>query len=120
VAAVMAAARRHAQARRDRVTLAYVCISGENMGQDDARALGELIGDTPVRLDLIEVTDLTGRFHPPAADELRSFRDALTLHVGQPIVRRYSGGKDIRAACGTLAGEMIEETGGSAANPRHA
>ena len=71
VAAVMAAARRHAQARRDRVTLAYVCISGENMGQDDARALGELIGDTPVRLDLIEVTDLTGRFHPPAADELR-------------------------------------------------
>jgi len=120
VAAVMAAARRHAQARRDRVTLAYVCISGENMGQDDARALGELIGDTPVRLDLIEVTDLTGRFHPPAADELRSFRDALTRHVGQPIVRRYSGGKDIRAACGTLAGEMIEETGGGAANPRQA
>ncbi|MGC1723301.1 MAG: radical SAM protein [Isosphaeraceae bacterium] len=119
VAAVMAAARRHAQARRDRVTLAYVCISGENMGQDDARALGELIGDTPVRLDLIEVTDFTGRFHPPTADELRSFRDALTRHVGQPIVRRYSGGKDIRAACGTLAGELIEETGGGAANPRH-
>jgi len=120
VAAVMAAARRHAHARRDRVTLAYVCISGENMGKDDARALGELIGDTPVRLDLIEVTDPTGRFHPPAADELRSFRDALTQHVGQPIVRRYSGGKDIRAACGTLTGETIEEPGGGAANPWHA
>ena len=90
------------------------------MGQDDARALGELIGDTPVRLDLIEVTDLTGRFHPPAADELRLFRDALPRHVGQPIVRRYSGGKDIRAACGTLAGELIEETGGGAATPRQA
>ena len=71
VAAVMAAARRHAQARRDRVTLAYVCISGVNMSQDDARALGELIGDTRVRLDLIEVTDYTGRFHPPSAEELR-------------------------------------------------
>jgi len=34
-------------------------------------------------------------------------------------VRRYSGGKDIRAACGTLAGELIEETGGDAAKPRH-
>jgi 23S rRNA (adenine2503-C2)-methyltransferase len=107
VAAVMAAARRHAQARGVRVTLAYVCIAGENMGQDDARALGELIGDTPVRLDLIEVTDHTGRFAPPTAAELRSFRDALSRHVGQPIVRRYSGGKDIRAACGTLAGEKL-------------
>ena len=45
--------------------LAYVCISGVNVGEEDARALGELIGDTPVRLDLIDVTDATGRFHPP-------------------------------------------------------
>lgn len=104
IAEVMAAARRHALARRDRVTLAYVCISGENMGEDDARALGELIGDTPVRLDLIEVTDPTGRYRPPDMPELQAFRDALTRHVGQPIVRRYSGGKDILAACGTLAG----------------
>lgn len=84
--------------------LAYVCISGINVSEDDARALGELIGDTPVRLDLIDVTDATGRFRPPGDSELRHFRDALTRHVGQPIVRRYSGGKDILAACGTLAG----------------
>ena len=67
-------------------------------------ALGALIGDTPVRLDLIDVTDPTGRFHPPDDDERRLFRDALTRYVGQPVVRRYSGGKEIRAACGTLAG----------------
>ena len=78
VAEVMAAARRHALARRDRVMLAYVCISGENVGEDDARALGELIGDTPVRLDLIDVTDPTGRFRPPTPEELQAFRDALT------------------------------------------
>jgi 23S rRNA (adenine2503-C2)-methyltransferase len=87
-----------------RVTLAYVCLSGVNVGEDDARALGELIGDTPVRVDLIEVTDPTGRFQPPTPAELSAFRDALTRHVGQPIVRRYSGGADIQAACGTLAG----------------
>jgi 23S rRNA (adenine2503-C2)-methyltransferase len=107
LAEVMAAARRHALARGDRVTLAYVCIAGENMGEEDARALGRLIGDTPVRVDLIEVTDPTGRFRPPSPDELRAFRDALSRHVGQPIVRRYSGGKDIQAACGTLAGEVV-------------
>jgi 23S rRNA (adenine2503-C2)-methyltransferase len=104
VADVMAAARRYALSRRDRVMLAYVCISGENVGEDDARALGELIGDTPVRLDLIDVTDPTGQFSPPRPDELKAFRDALSRHLGQPVVRRYSGGKDILAACGTLAG----------------
>jgi 23S rRNA (adenine2503-C2)-methyltransferase len=104
IAEVMAAARRHALARRDRVMLAYVCISGVNVGEDDAAALGALIGDTPVRLDLIDVTDPTGRFRPPHDDERQAFRDALTRHVGQPVVRRYSGGKDIQAACGTLAG----------------
>jgi 23S rRNA (adenine2503-C2)-methyltransferase len=104
VAEVMAAARRHALARAGRVMLAYVCIAGENVEEDDARALGELIGDTPVRLDLIDVTDPTGRFLTPTGDELRRFRDALTRYVGQPVVRRYSGGSDIQAACGTLAG----------------
>jgi len=101
----MAAARRHALARRDRVMLSYVCISGENVGEDDARALGELVGDPPVRLDLIDVTDPTNRFQPPTAAEMKAFRNSLSRHLGQPVVRRYSGGADIQAACGTLAGE---------------
>ena len=106
VAEVMAAAARHAAARRDRVMLAYVCIGGVNMAESDARALGSLIGTTPVRLDLIDVTDPTGRFRPPTEAEMTTFRDALTRHVGQPVVRRYSGGKTIAAACGTLAGAV--------------
>ena len=104
VAEVMAAAARHAFDRRDRVMLSYVCIRGVNTGESDARALDALIGPTPVRLDLIDVTDPTGRFLPPTESEMTAFRDALTRHVGQPVVRRYSGGKNIAAACGTLAG----------------
>ena len=38
VAEVMAAARRYAIARRDRVMLSYVCISGINVGEDDAKS----------------------------------------------------------------------------------
>ncbi len=104
VAEVMAAARRHAQARRDRVMLAYVCISGVNVEESDALALAELIGDTPVRLNLIDVTDPQGRWRPPEPAEYKRFRDALSRHLAQPVVRRYSGGADIQAACGTLAG----------------
>lgn len=102
---VMAAARRHALARRERVMLVYVCIRGVNIHDSDADALAELIGDTPVRLDLIEVTDPTGEFPRPPLEEFQRFRDQLTRKLRQPVVRRYSGGADIKAACGTLAGE---------------
>ncbi len=102
VADIMHAARRYAESRRGRVMLSYVCIGGMNVSEDDARALGELIRDTPVRLDLIDVDDLTGRYLPPSPDEWNKFRDALRRYVRQPAVRRYSGGADIGAACGTL------------------
>ncbi|MEZ4754543.1 MAG: radical SAM protein [Bdellovibrionota bacterium] len=104
ISKVLAAARRHAEKRQDRIMLSYVCISGENVSAEDAKALGDLIQDTPVRLDLIEVTDSTGRYQPPSQQEFSDFRDALSRYVKHPIVRRYSGGADIQAACGTLAG----------------
>ncbi|HKI20748.1 MAG TPA: radical SAM protein, partial [Isosphaeraceae bacterium] len=106
VRAVMDAARRHALARRERVMLAYVCIGGVNIDDSDADALADLIGETPVRLDLIEVTDPTGRWSTPEPQEFRRFRDALAQRLKQPVVRRYSGGADIQAACGTLAGKQ--------------
>lgn len=105
VATVMAAARRHALTRKQRINLAYVCISGENVGEDDARALAALIGDTPARLDLIDVTDATQRYKAPSDEELKLFRDALARHLRQPVARRYSGGADIQASCGSLAGQ---------------
>jgi len=108
LADVIAAARRHMTARgQGRMNLSYVCISGFNVGEDDARALGEAIGDLSVRLDIIDVTDPTGRYQPPTPEELAAFRDALNRYVSQPVVRRYSGGADIAAACGTLAAKNI-------------
>ena len=99
----MAAARRHAVDRRDRVMLSYVCIAGENVGEDDARALGELIGDTPVRLDLIDVTDPTGRFRPPTPGEMRLPRrpdPARRPAGGPPLFRREGHPGGLRDAGG--------------------
>ena len=104
VARLMESAKRYALARKDRVNIAYVCVRGENVSEDDAIELARLIGDTPVRLDLIDVTDTSGRYLPPTEEELRAFRDALAIHLRQPVARRYSGGKDIQASCGSLAG----------------
>lgn len=105
IKSIMEAARSYALKKNTRVNLAYVCVSGVNVSSEDAKELGALIRDTPVRIDLISVTDPSGRFLPPSEDELHNFRDALRLYVGQPVVRRYSGGADINAACGTLAGQ---------------
>jgi 23S rRNA (adenine2503-C2)-methyltransferase len=92
-------------AKRGRVNVAYVMISGVNVGDEDATALGRLFRDVPIRLNPIEVNDATGRFRPPGAEEWRAFRDALARELpNQPIVRRYSGGQDQHAACGMLAG----------------
>ena len=66
------------------------------------RALCERLAPLRVKLDLIEVNDASGEFLPPDAAALAGFRDQLQA-LGQPVVRRYSGGKDIGGACGMLA-----------------
>lgn len=78
--------------------------SSFNTREEDAVQLAELVRGLPVRLDLIDVNDSTGRFKPPSARELDEFRDALRKHLKMPVARRYSGGRDIHAACGMLAG----------------
>ncbi len=93
----------YARARRERAMLAYVLIAGFNTGQEDAEALAVAFRDIPIKLDLIDVTDPTGRYQPPGPEELARFRNFLQV-LRAPIARRYSGGKDIQAACGTLAG----------------
>ena len=88
-----------------RVTLAWTLMSGFNTRQEDAVQLAELTRGIPLTLDLIDVNDPSGRFLPPSPAELDSFRDALRLHLKMPVARRYSGGQDIHAACGMLAGQ---------------
>jgi 23S rRNA (adenine2503-C2)-methyltransferase len=95
------AIRDYALTRKERAMLAYVVIRGFNTGEEDARALAETFANIPIKMDLIDVTDPTGRYLPPTPEELKSFRDALQI-LRAPIARRYSGGKDIDAACGTL------------------
>ena len=88
----------------ERVTLAWTMMSGVNVSETDAQQLADVTRGLPIKLDLIDVNDPTGRFQPPSRAELDSFRDALRAKLAMPVVRRYSGGQDIHAACGMLAG----------------
>jgi 23S rRNA (adenine2503-C2)-methyltransferase len=106
-AELMRAIREYHEATGRRVTLAWIMMAGVNTREEDARALAELTRGLPLTLDLIDVNDPTGRFRPPSGEELHAFRDALTMHLGMPVARRYSGGQDIHAACGMLAGRWL-------------
>ena len=100
---LMAAIRAYIESSGTRATIAYVAIGGVNTAPLHARQLADLLSGLKVKLNLIDVNDETGRYRPPSEPELATFRDALAEAWGGPVVRRYSGGLEIGAACGTLS-----------------
>lgn len=102
LAELVDAIRDYGARRHERPMIAYVMMAGVNTSHDDVEALRRAFAGVPIKLDLIDVADASGTYRPPTTPELAAFRDELqSLHV--PIARRYSGGLEICAACGTLA-----------------
>jgi 23S rRNA (adenine2503-C2)-methyltransferase len=103
---LMEAVREYHAATGRRITFAWTVLSGINTSREDARAIAELTAGMPILLDLIDVNDATGQFVPPGEEEANAFRDALRAELPMPVIRRYSGGRDIQGACGMLAGSV--------------
>lgn len=99
----------YAQARKTRATVAWVAIDGVNTSSEELDALKARIAGLPLRFNLIEVNDPDGKYLAPSGESFRTFVDGLQS-LGMPIVRRYTGGKDIDAACGRLASKRQETT----------
>jgi len=102
--ALAGAMRRHAERRGGPVNLAWVLLSGVNTDPEEARALGRLFRGVRVRLSVIDVNDPRRHFRQADDEERGLFLTALAAE-GIGFVRRYSGGPDIHAACGMLAGQ---------------
>ena len=106
VADLARAMRRHAERHGGPVSLGWVLMSGVNTGADEARELGRLFKGVRVRVSVIDVNDPTGQFRRAGDEERGRFLSALA-DEGLGFVRRYSGGPDIHAACGMLAGTTL-------------
>ncbi|RLB49930.1 MAG: RNA methyltransferase [Deltaproteobacteria bacterium] len=101
-----AAIREYSEVAKGLVTVAWVLLGGVNHDQAEVDAIRALLGDVPLRVNLIDVNDAReeaeGGYRRATEVERNLFFDALqALEV--PIVRRYSGGGNEKAACGMLA-----------------
>jgi 23S rRNA (adenine2503-C2)-methyltransferase len=89
----------------NRVTVAWVLLSGVNTGEDEVEALVDLLGDLRLRINLIDLNETdraSRRFKRATEAERQALMDRLST-LGFPVVRRYSGGSQKHAACGMLA-----------------
>lgn len=103
---LFAALREQTDATGRRVTLAWVLLGGVNHDQAEVDALLRLVGDTPVRISLLDVNDKReGGFRRATDSERNDFIDRLQA-LSCPVVRRYSVGLSSDAACGMLAARV--------------
>jgi 23S rRNA (adenine2503-C2)-methyltransferase len=92
------------------VTFEYVMLDGVNDSPAQARALARLLKGHPAKVNLIPFNPFPGtRYRRSPAAAIQRFRDEL-LQRGLLATVRRTRGDDIDAACGQLAGRVIDRT----------
>ena len=92
------------------VTFEYVMLDGVNDSPAQARAVARLLKGHPAKVNLIPFNPFPGtRYRRSPAAAIQRFRDEL-LQRGLLATIRRTRGDDIDAACGQLAGRVIDRT----------
>jgi len=92
------------------VTFEYVMLDGVNDSPAQARALAQLLRGHPAKVNLIPFNPFPGtRYKRSPLPVIQRFRDELIQRGVLATVRRTRG-DDIDAACGQLAGRVIDRT----------
>ncbi len=108
---LMAACHRYLEkAPRDFVTFEYVMLDGVNDSDAHARALLALTRDVPCKFNLIPFNPFPGSpYLRSPAPRIRRFAEIL-IEAGVVTTTRKTRGDDIDAACGQLAGQVLDRT----------
>ncbi|GHT85223.1 dual-specificity RNA methyltransferase RlmN [Betaproteobacteria bacterium] len=111
LAELMAACRRYLErAPRDFVTFEYVMLDGVNDSDDHARALLRLVSEVPCKFNLIPFNPFPrSGLARSSAERIRRFAGILQ-DSGIVTTRRKTRGDDVEAACGQLAGQVLDKT----------
>ena len=108
IATLLAACRDYLEAApRDFITFEYVMLKGVNDAPDHARELLRTLEGTPAKVNLIPFNPFPDSgFEKTDPDRVRLFQKVL-LDAGIVATVRKTRGDDIDAACGQLAGQVV-------------
>ncbi|WP_256324902.1 23S rRNA (adenine(2503)-C(2))-methyltransferase RlmN [Nitrosomonas sp. Nm132] len=108
---LLAACERYLQAApRDFITFEYVMLNSVNDSVEHAHELVRLVKKIPCKLNLIPFNSFSGSGYKRSSSEaIRVFRDVLMQADIMTTVRKTRG-DDIDAACGQLAGQVLDKT----------
>ena len=108
---LLAACNRYLQAApRDFITFEYVMLDGINDSVAHARELVNLAADIPCKFNLIPFNPFPDSGYKRSSSEaICRFRDVL-MRAGLITTVRKTRGDDIDAACGQLAGKVLDKT----------
>jgi len=111
LAELMAACQRYLRhAPRDFITFEYVMLDGVNDSDADAHALLHLVRDVPCKFNLIPFNPFPDSgFRRSPAERIRRFASVL-IEGGMVTTTRRTRGGDIDAACGQLAGKVLDKS----------
>lgn len=95
---------------RARITFEYVMLRGVNDDERHARELVALLHDVPAKVNLIPFNPSPGiDYQCSDTATINRFRDRL-IQAGIMTITRKTRGEDIDAACGQLAGSVLDRT----------
>jgi 23S rRNA (adenine2503-C2)-methyltransferase len=108
IATLLAACRDYLEvAPRDFITFEYVMLKGVNDAPDHAKELARTLKDTPCKVNLIPFNPFPeSGFEKTDPDRVRLFQKVL-MDAGYIATVRKTRGDDIDAACGQLAGQVV-------------
>ncbi len=96
--------------RHRKLSFEYILFKGINMSKSHASKLADLAMRCHAHINLIAYNAVPGLpFEAPAQKDVLAFQNEL-LKRGASATLRRSRGLDIAAACGTLAGNKLEES----------
>lgn len=99
-----------AVAPRDFITFEYVMLKGVNDSEAQARQLIDLVKDVPCKFNLIPFNPFPNSdYERSTGATIQRFRDVL-IQAGYVATVRKTRGDDIDAACGQLAGKVVDRT----------
>lgn len=108
---LLAACNRYIEkAPREFVMFEYVMLAGVNDSPAQARELARVVRSVPCKINLIPFNPFAGSsFRRSSAAAVSAFRDVL-YEQGYTVTVRRTRGDDIDAACGQLAGRVMDRS----------